>query len=403
MARVAITGLGCVTACGNSVAEAWPAIREGRSGIAEITGIAEPLKIKIGAQVRNFRPDEHFDPRLLPAYDPFSQYALVAAREAVADSGIDPGAADLNERLAVVTGTGIGGSTTIDASARRVYGEGQTRVHPSTVPRLMPSAATSNITMEFGIRGPAFTVTSACSSSTHAIGEAYWMVRSGRADAAITGGSEALFTYGSLPPWWALRVMDPFSCRPFSKDRQGFVLGEGAAILVLEDLDRAKARGARIYAEILGYGLSSDAHSLLEPSAEGAARALAGAIREAGLGLQDVGYINAHGTGTQANDVNETQAIRQVFGPLAEGLGVSSTKAVHGHALGGTGAIECLVTAKAVADQVMPPTANFTEPDPDCDLDYVTEGPRPKSFRAAATNSFAFGGLNAVLVLGTVA
>ncbi|MCA8908910.1 MAG: beta-ketoacyl-[acyl-carrier-protein] synthase family protein, partial [Rhodospirillaceae bacterium] len=401
MARVAITGLGCVTACGNSVAEAWPAVSEGRSGIREITGIAEPLKIKIGAQVRGFRPEDHFDPRVLPAYDPFSQYALVAAREAVADSGINPADADLDERMAVIIGTGMGGSATIDALARRIYGEGATRAHPNTVPRLMPSAASSNITMEFGIRGPAFAVTSACASSTHAVGEAYWMVRSGRATAAITGGSEAGFVYGFLPPWWALRVMDAVSCRPFSKDRQGFVLGEGAAVLVLEDLERAQARGARIYAEILGYGLSSDAQSLLEPSAEGAARAMRGAIREAGVGLEEIGYINAHGTGTQANDVNETRAIRQVFGPLADGLGVSSTKAVHGHALGGTGAIECLITAKAVAEQMMPPTANYTEPDPDCDLDYVIEGARPKSFRAAVTNSFAFGGLNAVLVLGT--
>ena len=403
MNRVVITGLGCVSAIGLDAAQSWQSARDGQVGIGPITSITDrPLKVKIGAEVRGFRPEDHFDDRRITAYDPFSQFAVVATREALTDSGLTLDEA-LAERTAVITGTGIGGARTIDDSSRRLYEGGSTRLHPSTIPRLMPSAATSAITMEFGITGPSFAVTSACSSSTHAIGEAFWMVRTGRASAAITGGSEASFAWGSLPGWWALRVMDPFGCRPFSLERQGFVLGEGAGILVLEDYEAARRRGARIYAEIAGFGMSADADSMLEPSETGAARAMAAALADARMPANTVDYINAHGTGTQANDVNESRAVRSVFGAHADALAVTSTKAVHGHALGGAGAIECLLTARALAEGVVPPTANFGTPDPDCDLDYVPNTARETPIRAALSNSFAFGGLNAVLVLRAVA
>ena len=403
MNRVVITGLGCVSAIGLDAEQTWQSARDGRVGIGEITSITDrPLKVKIGAEVRGFRPEDHFDDRRITAYDLFSQFAVVAAREAVKDSGLAL-EGELAAHTAVITGTGIGGARTIDENSRKLYESGSTRVHPSTIPRLMPSAATSAITMECGITGPSFSVTSACASSTHAIGEAFWMVRTGRASAAITGGSEASFSWGSLPGWWALRVMDPFGCRPFSLERQGFVLGEGAGILVLENYDDARRRGAKIYAEVVGFGMSADADSMLEPSEVGAARAMSAALADAGLAPDLVDYVNAHGTGTQANDVNESRAVRSVFGAHADALAMTSTKAVHGHALGGAGAIECLLAARAVAEGVIPPTANFGTPDPECDLDYVPNTARQRPVRAALSNSFAFGGLNAVLALRAVA
>ncbi|MEM7442035.1 MAG: beta-ketoacyl-[acyl-carrier-protein] synthase family protein [Pseudomonadota bacterium] len=402
MHRVAITGLGCISALGHDADSHWSAARDGVSGIDTITAIPpEKLKITIAAEIKGFDAEQHFDPTKLAVIDPYSQYALVAARQAVNDSGLNF-ENGIGDETAVIVGTGIGGAYTIDNDSRRIYGDGKTRTPPMNIPKLMPSAAASHVTMEYGLHGPAFGVTSACSSANHAIGEAFWMVRSGRARAAVTGGSEACLVYGSMLGWQALRVLSVDTCRPFCIDRKGMVLGEGAGILVLERLEDAKARGAKIYAEIAGMGLSSDAGSLTDPSSEGAARAISQAVGDAGLTAEEVDYVNAHGTGTGQNDVAETKALRLAFGNASDKLMISSTKSMHGHGLGAAGALEAVITARAIADQVAPPTANFTTPDPECDLDYIPNVARDTKIDAALSNSFAFGGLNAVLAFKRV-
>ena len=272
-------------------------------------------------------------------------------------------------------------------------------MHPLTIPKTMANAGASHISMEFGITGPAFTISTACSSAGHAIGQAFRMVRNGDTDLALTGGSEAPFSSGILKAWEAMRVVSPETCRPFSKDRRGMILGEGAAMFVLEPLEAAQARGARIYAEMVGFGMSSDACHITQPSKEGAARAMRAALRSAGLAPEQIGYINAHGTATPANDPTETAAIRDVFGAHADRLAISSTKSMHGHALGAAAALECLATAIALASGVLPPTVNYSEPDPECDLDVIPNVARKQQVEYAMSNSFAFGGLNAVLVL----
>jgi nodulation protein E len=275
-------------------------------------------------------------------------------------------------------------------------------VHPLTIPKTMANAGASHISMEFGITGPSFTISTACSSAAHAIGQAFWLVRSGATDLAITGGSEAPFSFGILKAWEAMRVVSPDTCRPFSKDRHGMILGEGAAMLVIEPLETARARGATILAEIVGFGMSADAGHITQPSADGAARAMRAALRDGAIPQEAIGYINAHGTGTPANDSTETAAIRAVFGAHAGRLAVSSTKSMHGHALGASAALECLATALALRDGVLPPTINFREPDPACDLDVIPNGSRTARVDYALSNSFAFGGLNAVLALRAV-
>jgi nodulation protein E len=267
---------------------------------------------------------------------------------------------------------------------------------------VMANAGASRISLEYGITGPVYTVSTACSSANHAIGQAFWMVRNGVAEAAIAGGSEAPFSMGMLKAWEAMRVVSPDTCRPFSRDRRGLILGEGAAMLALEPLDRARARGAHIWGEIVGFGMSSDAHHITQPSAAGAAKAMRAALSDAAVSLDDIGYINAHGTGTPSNDPTETEAIRSVFGARAGKIPVSSTKSMHGHALGAAGAMEAAAALFAIHEGVIPPTANFTEPDPACDLDVVPNTARAAVVQYALSNSFAFGGLNAVLVLGKV-
>jgi nodulation protein E len=305
----------------------------------------------------------------------------------------------VRENAAIVTGSCVGGQNAQDAGFWEVYKLGHNRVHPLTIPRTMANAGASHISMEFGITGPSFTVSTACASAGHAIGQAFWMVRTGATDLAITGGSEAPFSFGILKAWEAMRVVSPDTCRPFSKDRHGMILGEGAAMFVLEPLDAALARGARIHAEIVGVGMSADACHITQPSADGAARAMRAALRDAGLVPEQIAYINAHGTATQANDIAETAAIRAVFGPHAGGLAVSSTKSMHGHALGAAAALECLAAVTALRDGVLPPTANFNQPDPECDLDVIPNQAREAQVEYALSNSFAFGGLNAVLAL----
>jgi nodulation protein E len=316
----------------------------------------------------------------------------------VADAGVE-WTAQLRENTAIVTGCCVGGQTTEDEGFVNLYRKNIPRINPLTIPRTMENAAASRISLETGVVGPTYTVSTACSSSNHAIGQAFWMVRTGAVEMAITGGSEAVFSLGFLKAWEAMRVVSPDTCRPFSKDRRGLILGEGGAMLVLEPLESARARGAKIYGEVVGFGMSSDAFHITQPSPDGAARAIRAALSDGGLKPEDVGYINAHGTATQANDVTETAAIRKVFSEHADRLAVSSTKSMHGHTLGAAGAIEGVATVLALRHGMLPPTANYNEPDPACDLDVIPNSARRLQVQYALSNSFAFGGLNAVLAL----
>jgi nodulation protein E len=399
MNRVVITGLGAVSALGLNVRAQSESLRAGRCAIGPITIIpTEGLITKVAAEVRGFDPTAHFESGKLALLDRCAQFALVAAREAVGGSELTF-RDGLGARTAVVLGAGVGGQTTQDENYYRVYGQGAKRLHPFVIPKLMISAAASHITMDHGITGPSFTVASACASANHAIGIAFHMVRSGAVEVAVTGGTEATITFGTMKGWDALRVMAPDTCRPFSRDRKGMVLGEGAAVAVIETLDRAKARGAKILAEIVGFGMSSDAGDIVLPSADGAAAAIRGCLADAKLAPEDVDYINAHGTGTAANDMTETKAIRAVLGEHAKRIAISSTKSMHGHALGAAGALELAATVVALREGFIPPTVNFTEPDPECDLDYVPNEARARAVDVALSNSFAFGGQNAVLAL----
>jgi nodulation protein E len=404
--RVAVTGIGVISALGLTRPEFWEALAAGRSGIRPMTLVPEgSTRYPNGAEVPGYRASDFFDEKEAGFLDRFSQFALIAAREAVADSGITFNDA-LRENAAIVTGSCAGGQTTEDEGFHGLYAMKNTRFAPLSIPKVMANAGASRISLEYGITGPVYTVSTACSSSNHAIGQAFWMVRNGIADAAIAGGSEAPFSMGMLKAWEAMRVVSPDTCRPFSRDRRGLILGEGAAILVLEPLDRAQARGAHIWGELLGFGMSSDAHHITQPSAAGAAKAMRSALADAGMTHEAtrsaIGYINAHGTGTPSNDPTESEAIRTVFGERAEKIPVSSTKSLHGHALGAAGAIEAAATLFAIHEGVIPPTANFTEPDPACNLDIVPNTARAALVQYALSNSFAFGGLNAVLVLGKI-
>lgn len=397
--RVAITGLGAISALGHDVASFRQALVDGRSGIRPITAI-EPgqLRFANGAEVPDHDPAAHFDAKTADLLDRFAQFGVIAAREAIRDSGV----ALTPQRTAVITGCCVGGQATEDQGFVDLYQLKRPRVNPLTIPKIMGNAAASFICVEFGITGPAYTVSTACASANHAIGQAFWMVRSGMVDCALTGGSEAIFSYGFLKAWEAMRVVSPDTCRPFSKNRSGLILGEGGAMLVLEAWDAARARGATIYGEIVGFGMSADAHHITQPSREGPAAAMRACLDDAGFSPEAIGYINAHGTGTTANDVTETRAIRDVFGGHADRLPVSSTKSLHGHALGAAGALEAVATVLALRDGFLPPTANYVEPDPECDLDAVPNQSRQQQVEGALSNSFAFGGLNAVLAFARV-
>ena len=369
----------------------WLALLQARSGVAAFDGpLAAGLRTPVAARVKGFEP-----PADARTTDLFVQYALAAAAEALGQAGLIGAVA--GPRTAVIMGTGIGGETTHDAETRRVYRDLARRSDPFTIPKLMPSAAASRVAMAYGVTGPVFAVTSACASANHAIGLALWMVRAGMVDTAIAGGSEACLTPGTLKAWEALRVLAPDCCRPFSLGRKGLVLGEGAGVLVLERIDRARARGAGILAELAGFGMSSDARDMFRPTVEGPAQAMRAALVDGRLSNNEVDHINAHGSGTRANDMIETRAIASVFGRRTGQIAVTSTKSVHGHALGASGALEAIATARAIRDGVVPPIANFLDRDPECDLDLVTGRPRRMSINAALSNSLAFGGLNAVL------
>ncbi|MCX6623044.1 MAG: beta-ketoacyl-[acyl-carrier-protein] synthase family protein [Acidobacteria bacterium] len=395
--RVVVTGIGAICAQGKTACEFWQALREGRSGIHPIETVdVSNFKFQNGAEVPDFRPSDYFEDKTAALLDRFAQFSLIAAREAVRDSAVE-WTPTLREQTAIVTGSCVGGQLAEDAGYQDLFLQKRNRVSPLTIPKTMANAGASHISLEFGIKGPAFTISTACSSANHAMGHALWMVRNGLVDLAITGGGEAPFGTGFLRAWEAMRVVAPDTCRPFSKERRGMIIGEGAGMLVLEPLEAAQARGAKIYAEIVGFGMTSDAHHITQPSVEGPSRAMRMALRDGGVTPEEIGYINAHGTGTAANDPTEAAAIRAVFGDLADRIPVSSTKSMHGHALGAAGALEAVATVLALQSGLIPPTANFIELDPNCPIDVVANQARTVQAEAALSNSFAFGGLNAVL------
>jgi len=400
MRRVVVTGVGVLSSIGNTVEQFEESLRAGRSGIGPITQVdTSRLRFHNAAEIRGFDPTEHFSE--ITWLDRFAQLGIVAARDAIADSGLTWNDA-LRARTGVVTGSCLGGMGTEDAFYFDFYHENKSRLTPTAVPRIMSNAVASHVAMEQKFTGAAFTTSTACSSANHAIGQALWLIRQGTLDCALAGGSEAPIVPGHLKAWEGMRVIAPDTCRPFSKNRAGLILGEGAAMLVLETLERARARRAKIYAEVAGFGMSADAHHLTNPLAEGAARAMNDALDDARLPREQITYVNAHGTGTVANDSTETRALRQVFGSHADSLAVSSTKSMHGHALGAAGALEAAATVLAIHGDFIPPTANFVERDPACDLDVVPNEARAAQIEAALSNSFAFGGLNAVLAFHRV-
>lgn len=403
MRRVVVTGLGVVSAVGNTVEAFFRNLIAGESGIGYITQIDNSnLTVKIAAEVKHYDPNQFFPPKRQDYLDRFAQFAIIAASQALKDSGFTPSEEE-KLRFGALVGTGMGGAETLDSGYKQLYRNNAQRLHPFTIPKLMHNAAASHISMEFGCKGPSLSFTTACSSAAHAIGQAFHLIKYGQADTILAGGSDAPIAYGIVRAWEAMRVIavgngnPKRACRPFSRDREGLVLGEGAGILLLEEYEHARARGAHLYAEIAGYGMTSDANHLTHPTSEGPSRAMQLALEEAKLNAEEIDYINAHGTATPTNDVNETRAIKAVFGDKPN-LVVSSTKSMHGHAMGATGAIEMVATVLAIQRNLIPPTANYSLADPECDLDYAPNQARERTVKAALSNSFAFGGLNAVLL-----
>ena len=402
MNRVVITGAGTINALGGSVLETLHAMREGQLGIGPLQmRDLDRLSVKIGGQIKDFDPEAHFDRQKLALYDRVTQLVLLASREAMAQSGLEI-TEELSETTGVVLGTAAGGMNTWDDNFRSVYEEGKNRVHPFVVPKLMTNAAASHLSMAHNIKGPSLTVSTACASSNHAIGLAFHMVRSGMAQVMLAGGGDAMLTFGGIKAWEGLRVMSKTACRPFSANRSGMVQGEGAGVFVLETYEGAKARGAEMLAELIGFSMTSDAGDIVMPNQQGAVRAIRGALRDACLDPQDIGYINAHGTGTAANDKTECAAVMEAFGAHAPALMMSSTKSMHGHLIGGTGAVELLACLMALRDGVIAPTIGYEQPDPNCALDVVPNVARQAKVTATLSNAFAFGGMNAVLALKAI-
>lgn len=403
MKKVVITGIGVVSPVGSTLADFWKSVVEGSSGIAAISGFRPgELRCKKAAQVPNFNFADHFGNSNEASMDRVSQFAVVAARAAMADAELLLND-EMSELVPVVIGTGAGGMNTLDQAYERLYRKGISRVHPLTVPALMISAPASCISIDLQTKGPAFCVSGACASGAQAIASACEMVRSGRTEVAITGGSEACVTLGTLVGWEALRVMSDDTCRPFSRTRTGMVLGEGACVLVLEEQKHARARGARAYAELAGWGQSADAISLTVPDAYGASRAMSAALADAGLNTGQVNYVNAHGTATVLNDATEATAMHKVFGSGRTcSVPVSASKSVLGHSLGAAGAMEAAITALSIHHGIIPPTANFEEKDPECDVNLVIGTALDRRLDAAISNSFAFGGINCTLAFSSV-
>ncbi|MBL4942256.1 MAG: beta-ketoacyl-[acyl-carrier-protein] synthase family protein [Colwellia sp.] len=402
--RVVVTGMGCISAAGNNIDEFYETVFSSKTSnsIAPITSFdCQNLSTKIAAEVKNYQASAHFTPKELKQLDRFAQFALLASQEAIDDANITFNDATA-KRTGVIHGTSIGGQATIEHSYQQFHLEGKTRAHPFTVPKLLPSAATSQIAMRYGIKGPSFCTSSACSSSGHAIAMATMMIRSNMIDTAIVGGAEACITQGNFYAWDSLRVLASDTCRPFSADRGGLVIGEGAGTLVLESLKSANQRGAKIYAEVTGIGMSSDAHNIVQPLCEGAELAMNLALQDASFSPDEVQYLNAHGSGTIQNDQTETQAIHRVFNEYAQRLKISSTKSSHGHVLGAGSVIESIATLIALQKQQVPPTKNFTTIDAACDLDYTVNKFINTPIQHAMCNSFAFGGLNVSLIFSAI-
>jgi len=395
--RVVVTGTGVVSAIGLQSNAFWDSLVSCRSGIAAYSSVdSSQIRFKNGAEIKDFDATVSIEKNSLDLMDRFAQLAVVAAKEAVDQSGISFNEENAH-RSAVICGTSIGGVLAQEQSYIDLYRDNKSRVHPLSIPKTMPNGAASNVSMQMGITGPVYTISTACASSNHAIGNAFWLVRNGICDQALAGGSETPFTYTFLKAWEAIRVVAPDTCRPFSKTRQGMILGEGAGMIVMETLEHAKKRGATILAEIVGFGMSSDASHITKPDQNGAERAMKLAMEDGKINSDQIGYINAHGTGTLVNDTMEVAAIRNVFGHHADSLSISSTKSMHGHALGATSALEAVASILALKNGILPPTANFEEVDQTCNIDVVANTAKTKAIRYALSNAFAFGGLNAVL------
>ncbi len=397
MTRVAISGLGAVSAAGLGVRALWHAAHAGECQVRPLDiHRDESLRVRIAAAVENFNPADHLSEQEIRRCDRFTQFAHLAVNEALVEAGLTPDSI-AGPRTAAIIGTGIGGMNTLDDGCFAFY-SGEKRVNPLSIPRLMPSSATSHISITHKITGPCFTVTSACSSASQSIGVGLQLVRAGIVDRAIVGGSEACITPATMRAWELLRVLSPDACRPFSKNRNGLVLGEGAGVVILESEQSLAARGGTPIAWLAGYGTSSDARDILQPDIDGAAAAMRAALADAGLEPGDIDYINAHGTGTVLNDANEAAALRQVFGDAIDAIPVSSTKAVVGHTLGASGGIELIVAIKAMLEDVVPPQIGFAEPDPKCPLFLPTDTALARPLSVVLSNSFAFGGINAALI-----
>lgn len=399
MRRVVISGAGTISALGSSVPETWEAMREGRCGIGALDiRDVERLSIRIGGQVTGYDAQAHFNRQQISLYDRYTQFALLAAREAIGQAGLTF-TGDLAASTGVVLGTSGGGLTTQDENYRTVYEEGKNRVHPFVVPKLMNNAAAAHISMEHNLKGPSFTVATACASSNHAMGQAFNFIRHGMARVMVTGGSESMLCFGGVKAWEGLRVMSRDACRPFSANRNGMVQGEGAGIFVFEEFEHATARGAEILAEVIGVAMNSDASDIVMPSKISAERCIRSAMQDARIDPSEVGYINAHGTGTAANDKTECAAVAGALGAHADKVMISSTKSMHGHLIGATGAVELLACIMALREGVIAPTINYEEPDPECALDVVPNEAREADVSVVLSNAFAFGGMNAVLAL----
>lgn len=398
--RVVVTGFGMVTPIGLDSKETWASMKEGKSGVSRIENFElDDLYIHIAGEIKGFDPAKHVKSKKIQYGERYSWFAGRAADEAWEMSGL-PTPYTNPYRSCCIIGSGAGGYSTVEQAYRDLFIKNKRATHPLTLLRIIGSSASAHVGIEYGIKGPTFATCSACSTATHAIGVAYDYIRNGLVDVGVAGASEAVLTYGSMRTWQAMRVLSPDGCFPFSKRRNGTVLAEGAGILVLEEYEHAKRRGATILAELMGFGMSSDSKDMVNPDIDGPRSAMQFALDDAGLDAAEIDYLNAHGTATALNDVNETNAIKDVFGDHAYKMAISSTKSMHGHLLGAGGGVEAGVCIKAINEDWVPPTIGYTEPDPKCDLDYVPNEGRAMKVRHTMSNSFAFGGLNAVLVFG---
>lgn len=402
--RVVVTGQGVVTPLGTGVDKFWSALKQGECGIRPIQGFpTDDLQIKIAGEVPDFDPRERLKSKGLMLADRYSQFAGASAQEAVDMSGMEmPLKGDKRFRAASIIGSGSGGLTTLEFSYKMLFAENKRATHPLTLLKSIGSSASAHVSIEHGIMGPTFGVCSACSTATHSIGLTYRMIREGLIDLGLAGAAEASLNWGAHRAWQAMRVLSPDGLFPFRKGRNGTVLAEGGGVLMLEALEHAQERGAKILAEVLGYGMTADAADMVNPSIDGAATAMKLALDDAELSPSDIDYLNAHGTATAVNDINETNAVKRVFGNAAQKVSISSTKSMHGHCLGGGGAVEAVATLKAMEENFVPPTINLSDVDPECDLDYTPNVGKSREVNYAMSNSFAFGGLNAVLVFGPV-